>query len=432
MQLGDYLRQLRRSQRLTLAQLSATAGVSLSTLNRWETGAFQPRLAELEATLRALGVASAQRERALSLVEAPRAVARLREEAEERQDGLVGLAGHAPTTGDLLRAMRLRRRLTLEQAAAGLGVAPRSVRRWEQSEAALPEERIDDLCRLLSVTAEERMALSQQRLWLWTPEWQSPLSLEAAEQQCERLGGQISRGNTALMDLRLLTLEAQLWPQAAKNAAARRVLARTFTTHAHYLLLAGRATEISAYSDRALDLLAGKSAPEPWWYAAVHATGYVLASHLEAPQRNRRRVEYLRRWLDVTDDPAWQTNLYRDMAQYASGAGHFEAALGWIGQAQASAERLSENPLTLHLAKHVHANVLLAAGRPREALRKQPSPEEAGLTVYQRLYEADQRVEILQALGDHTGAQDWLNRAYALCREHGLSTEGSDALARRF
>src|SRR5262249_52954580 len=164
MQLGEYLRQLRRSQRRTLAELSANAGVSLNTLSRWETGTFQPRLAELEATLQALGVTSAQRERALSLVEAPRAVARLRERAQEQKAELVELAGQAPTRGDLLRAMRLRRRLTVEQVATGLGVAPRSVRRWEGSEAVLPEERLDDICRLLGVTAEERLALSQQRL----------------------------------------------------------------------------------------------------------------------------------------------------------------------------------------------------------------------------------------------------------------------------
>src|SRR5262249_6860602 len=194
MQLGDYLRQLRRSQRSTLAQLSANAGVSQRTLSRWETGAFQPRLAELETTLRALGAAPAQWERALSLLEAPRAVARLRAEAQERKADLVELAGHAPTTGDLLRAMRLRRRLTVEQVARGLGVAPGSVGRWEAAEGALPEERLDDICRLLGVKPEERVALSQQRLWLWTPEWKAPLSLETAEQQCDRLVGQMERG----------------------------------------------------------------------------------------------------------------------------------------------------------------------------------------------------------------------------------------------
>jgi transcriptional regulator with XRE-family HTH domain len=429
MQLGDYLRQLRRSQRSTLAQLSANAGVSQRTLSRWETGAFQPRLAELEITLRALGAGTAQWERALSLMEAPRAVARLREEAQERKADLVELAGQAPTTGDLLRAMRLRRRLTVEQVAQGLGVAPRSVRRWEGAEGALPEERLDDICRLLGVKPEERVALSQLRLWLWTPGWKAPLSLEAAEQQCVRLVGQMERGEMALMDLRLLCLEAQLWPQAARSAAARRVLARAFTTHAQYLEITGRRKEIQAYSDRALDLLVGKFAPERWWSNAIHATGHALVPHLGA-RRHCRQVEYLRRWLDFTDDPVWQTNLYRDMADYVMEAGHFEASLGWIAKAQTLAERFGD-PNTIHITKHIHAHVLMAAGCLKEASRVMPAPERS-ISVQQQYFEATLRIEVLLAFGDHTEAQEWLNCAYALCREYSISTERADDLARRF
>jgi transcriptional regulator with XRE-family HTH domain len=378
MQLGEYLRQLRRSQRLTLAQLSATADVSFKTLSRWETGTFQPRLAELEATLRALGADARQWEQALSLMEAPRAVVRLREEAQQHQADLVELAGHAPAIGDLLRAMRLRRRMTLEQAATGLRVTQRSVRRWEESEALLPEERLDDLCRLLQVTPEERLTLSQQRLWLWTPVWERPLSLEAAEQQCDRLTGQMFQGDMALMDLRLLCLEAQLWAQATRSEAVRRVLARAFTTHAQYLLLTGRSREVQAYSERALDLLVGTFAPQDWWFLAIHATGAVMVPHLGA-LRNRRRVEYLRRWLDCTDDLEWQTSLRRDMAQYASEAGHSEAALGWISKAEPLAERLY--PEALHMTRHIHAKVLLAAGRAQEALRILPSQAAASVCI---------------------------------------------------
>jgi transcriptional regulator with XRE-family HTH domain len=429
MLLGDFLRQLRRSQRLTLAQLGAEAGVSLVTLSRWETGVFQPRLAELETVLRALGATSAQWERALALVEAPRAVARLREEAEARKADLVELAGHAPVIGDLLRAMRMRRRRTGEQVAAGLGVTPRSVRRWEGSESALPEERLDDLCRLLGATPEERVALSQRRLWLWTPGQDAPLSLEAAEQQCARFAAQANDGQTALMDLRLLCLEAQLWRQATRSAAARRVLAHAFTAHGWFLETSGRGGEVRSYADRALDLLVGQFAPERWWFDAVHSTGFALVPHLGA-LRERRQVEYLRRWLDFTDDPFWQTGLYRDMAQYAAAAGDIEAALGWIGRAETLAERL-EDPTPQRLARHVHVSALLAAGRPAEALPLLASEAYPDL-LHQRLYEVYHWVEVLLALGERSTAQDWLNRAYALCQEYGLSTEGTDALAQRF
>ena len=313
--------------------------------------------------------------------------------------------------------------------AAALGMAPRSVRRWERSEAAVPEERLDALCRLLSVTAAERLSLSQRRLWLGETEWEKPLSLEAAEQQCERLFEQAHRGDSALIDLRLLSLEAQLWPQAARSAAARRVLAYAFTTHAQYLLLTGRRGEVAPYSDRAMELVVGQCAPERWWFRAVHATGAVMTPYLDGGLRHRHRIEFLRRWLDLTDDRVWQTGLYRDMAQYSAESGHYEAALGWIGTAEMQAERI--NPLSLHLTKHIHSKALLAAGRPKAALLKLPSSE-AGLGVHQQLYDANQRVEALLALGDHAEAQDWLSHAYTLCREHGLSPDRVNDLARRF
>jgi len=141
-------------------------------------------------------------------------------------------------------------------------------------------------------------------------------------------------------------------------------------------------------------------------------------------------VEYLRRWLDFTDDPFWQTNLYRDMAQYAVEAGHFEASLGWIAQAQTMAERIG-NPNTLQITKHIHAKVLMVVGRPKEALRVMPAPEPR-ISVHQQVYDATLWIEVLLALGNHTEAHAWLNRAYMLCREYGISSEGMDALARRF
>src|SRR5262249_503654 len=157
-------------------------------------------------------------------------------------------------------------------------------------------------------------------------------------------------------------------------------------------------------------LIVGKSAPESWWFNAIHATGFVMLPHM-AELRNRRRVEYLRRWLDCTEDPFCQTGLYRDMAQYALEGGDIETALGGIGKAGTLAEGFGQ-PLPLHLAKHIHARVLLAAGRARQALPLLPSPE-ADISPQQRLFDTYLWVEILLVLGDHTGAQDCLSRAYA-------------------
>src|SRR5579871_6714188 len=111
--IGPFLLDLRRARQMSLGQLAARAHVAASTLSRWETGAYQPRLPELEAVLTALCASPEQRERALGLLDAPRGVQRLRVEAEEvaaerGDDPVVPICG-----GDLLRALRKRRGLSL-------------------------------------------------------------------------------------------------------------------------------------------------------------------------------------------------------------------------------------------------------------------------------------------------------------------------------
>jgi transcriptional regulator with XRE-family HTH domain len=255
--IGEFLRDLRKSQRLTLAQAGERASVSPVTLSRWETGQFQPRLPELDALLYALGVTPAQRTQALSLIDAPRAVARLREEAEARLPDLVELAGHAPATGDLLRALRHRRRLSFEQVAAQMRVHSATVRRWEASEAAVPEERLAELCRVLGAAPEEQEALAKRRLHLWTPIAANRRTLDALEEQVRRMYGRVHSGERVLMDLRFLALEAQLWPLAARNALARCLLAKAYAFHGEALEVWGHPHEVKPYATHALDLMAG-------------------------------------------------------------------------------------------------------------------------------------------------------------------------------
>src|SRR5437899_3171633 len=104
---GELLKAWRKQKKVTRKHLSLESGISLATVKRWETGQTQPRLAELEAVLSALHVSSAQRQEALALVNAPRAVQRLRE--------MTGTG--PPLRGDLLRAMRVRQGWTQQETA---------------------------------------------------------------------------------------------------------------------------------------------------------------------------------------------------------------------------------------------------------------------------------------------------------------------------
>ncbi len=426
--IGGFLRELRAARQMSLEQVAARASVAVSTLSRWETGAYRPRLPELQAVLVALDTSPEQRELALHLVDAPRALRHLRAEAEELAFG----QGHdpllLPCSGELLRALRKRCGLSMEEVARQLGVRINSVSRWENSEAAPPPERQTALLDLLRAEPEERAALIAGRL-LFTPRQDTPdSSADALECRLTQLAEQAQQGEHALMDLRFLTLEADLAALAQRRPTARRLLALAYTWHAQWLSWWDRYTEVGRYAARALDLL-GEIAPQAdFWIRAVHASG--VSAVCRGTQENPRRgLETLRGWLPLAAHPQQATWLYRDMADYASRAGQSAAALDLIGYARADAER-TEDPDLIHLSKYVHADILVKSGRPAEAIPLL----EAGqiLSPFQNVLDRLKSAEALLAVGSRA-AQEHLQHAYALIRRHQMTNYqgGADRLARQ-
>lgn len=255
--IGVYLQQLRQARRVSLSRLAERAQLAKGTLSYWEAGRFQPRMPELEALLTAIEATPAQREQALALINAPRAARSLRGAQRgltSGGDGQQSDLGAMPAIGDLLRALRRRRGWTPEQVARALRVHSSTVRRWENSQVVVPAERLDDLCQALRAAPGERGALAARRLHLGpaSANGDTRVTPEAAWEQCEQMRAQAENGSTGLIDLRLLTLEAQLWPQAARggqHGPARRALARVFCTHAWYLEVSGRGHEVAAYAN---------------------------------------------------------------------------------------------------------------------------------------------------------------------------------------
>src|SRR6266851_3033403 len=119
--LGVLLREWRIDRQWSIDRLAARAMVAKSTVSEWETGAHQPCVPQLEAVLAALGASAEQRQRALALIRAPRAIRQLRAESAPVATG-GGEMGAMPASGDLLRALRCRAGLSQEQVAAALGV----------------------------------------------------------------------------------------------------------------------------------------------------------------------------------------------------------------------------------------------------------------------------------------------------------------------
>jgi transcriptional regulator with XRE-family HTH domain len=407
--IGAFLRSIRTSRRLSLTALAAEAGVAKSTLSRWEAGSCVPRLPELEAVLRALAVTPETRRRALELIAAPRAVRRLREET-----GLLGRewgdeAIAAPTGGDLLRAMRHRSRLTVDQVAARLGVQSSTVSRWERSQTAPRDSRLQQVLHVLQARPEEREALTDRIGLLLPSEERRVVSLDGLSHRLQVLVDRVSQGDRALLDLHFLTWEAQALPLARRSRAGHELLSDAYGHRAEWLMWAGQPAQATRYARRAQTLLRMSSGAPRLPLRAVQVEARVAADG-PRPAAPTRAVELLRAWLPMASTAAQRCTLYRDMAQSAAWAGEFDASWRWIARALEAA-RESEDAHWLRLTRFAYSEILLASGEPERAVRY--LPEDTSPVAARQVIDPLTWAGALLALGDRRGARVWIDRAIA-------------------
>lgn len=405
--LGQQLRDWRQAQGLSLRQLADRAQVGKSTLNNWENGAFEPRLPELEATLTALGVSSEEREQALSLMTTRRGMAARQQTRDARFTAEIG---QMPGGGDLLRALRHRKRWRLEQAADALGVSPGTLSRWEQGKVMPAPEGLDALLTILGASPQEHALLSDPH------RFSSPFSCEPADSPdalWERFLAHMLLVNRhtedALGDLRFLTLEAQAWRSAAQgNVQGRRILAHICAEHAAFLACYQRLGEAGTYAHRALNLISERTDPPAFLLAAaiVAADADVYRSASPSP---RRGLERLRLWLPYARQPDYRAWILQQQASYLRLQGETESALDMNAAACRIAERCV-NPEELLLRRIDRASLLVQAGRAGEALAFFTLGEDDN--VLRRVQTSLLATEAYQALGDRRAAHDCLQRAY--------------------
>ena len=406
---GAFLRELRTARRMPVSQLAERASVSRMTLSRWEAGTTQPRLPELEAVLTALGASPPQRTRAFALVAAPRAVRHLRRQPEVRQAEEAEGLGPLPAVGDLLRAMRRRQRLTLEQLAAALRVHPTTISYWERSETAIPTDRLEDLCRILQAAPEEQALLSRGPLLLAAPTRYSGNTLGDLETQLDLVEGEVDRYHCPFGDLRLLVLEARLWPLAARRPALRPLLSRAYGVHAAYLHWKGRYPEAVRYGHQALDLLDRGGQPEAYWFRAVIAS--LLTVSPAARRRNPRvALDVLEGWLTLAQRPADAAAILGELTLEYRRLQQPELSVRYGRRALQAALAAAEPGSNLHGAgRWFCAGALRSAGRYAEALELCPvEPLDDPIHFVMGSLE---RGELSLAAGDRSAAERWLRRA---------------------
>lgn len=420
--IGGFLKELRLARRLSINRLAQTAGVSQPTLSRWEAGKHQPSLSELDAALDALGASDAQRRRALALLHAPRAVARLREMLTSPAETTVPVFG-----GDLLRAMRLRRDMTLEEVARAIQVQPRTVSRWERSESWPTTEMLHELCWALKVHPEEVVALTQHGLHL-TPIGKD-VSLDALKEQPRVTISQwLGMSDSSLYDLQLLALQAAVEPLVASEPSLHHILGTVWTLYAQCLVFEGRLREAVAYAYRSFDVLQKEASTRYLWAWDLHVIAKDVAL-VRTWAKPKRGVEVLGEWLPAMEgDLRLKCWFLRDMADYMSLSGDVESALRVSAQAYAIANRDDGDFRNNQLD---HARILVRAGQPQQALPLL-SEDESPLPL-DNMRDALLWAETLLALGDKAKAQDWLRRAYDITDRHDLwrLRPEVDALARR-
>jgi transcriptional regulator with XRE-family HTH domain len=425
--IGTVLWDMRTAGRWTMGRLARKAGVSKAALSQWESGARQPRVAELEAVLGALGASPEQRALALSTIDAPRAIRRLR--------GTAANAGLGPPTraGDLLRAMRQRKGWTQEQVAAKVGVVRNAVARWESGERLPSGEQIQALCFALGAREEEFVVLTRGRFADVAEEEQS----SAWDEQAERLDRRLnwhhlirSEEDGGQTELEYLILAHRAWLLATRDERARPLLARIYAYHAEAMRNQERWSEVAPLARRALSLVPRQERELDSSLRAgiMLAVAAVHDGNRLAPARG---LHLLAPFLERSAIPAYTGWILSELAEYMALDGRAEEARQRAEQACQVAQQC-ENEMEFHVRQVDRSRVLLEAGDPQEALNVMP--EFRWTNSYASVRRSLVLAEAHQRLGRLAEGHDWLQNACAAIETHGHDRlrPKADELAQRF
>lgn len=400
-QVGTLLWELRTAGGWTLGKLAQRSGVSKAALSQWEAGLRQPRVAELEAVLTALGANSAERALVFARIEAPSALRRLREIADP------GL-GAPPTAGDLLRAMRLRKGWTQEQVAARTGVVRTAVAHWEGGDRLPAAEQLQALCYALGAREEELVALTTGGFS--APPAAAPATWEAEEaNQGRRLDAIVNGGCRGLEELSFLNVEREAWGWAMRGEAARPLLAKAFAYHAQFYQNEERWDEMGTLARRALAAMPGPDPTSPTFLRATVLNASATANGGPRPAP-RHGFRMLKTWVEESALPEFTAWMLSAMGKYAARAGQMEVGLPLSTKACQVAEACA--PVEGVMRRISHGELLLTAGCFEEALDVLPErgalPEFASVDLLLALAEAHRQTgnqaEARACLQQATGA----------------------------
>ena len=403
---GRRLRTLRQGKGMTQARMAAQSGVAIRSVTYWEKGQHLPGSQELEGVAQALGLTAEERQALIALLPVSKAV------KIARALPTWSAVSPPPGAGDLIRALRWRRRLSRDTLAQALGVHRTTLTRWESSRAVPDAESRQRLCDALGAFPAERDALltASHSTILWG---KAAPTLDVYREEAARLAQGSGRETIPLFDLRAHLLAGTLWHLAAHQSEARSLLAQTYAAHAVYACIRGDDSAALDYSGRSLILIkAENSLPKSTLYQALWASGHARA-HRAPHSGAEQSFRQARQWLLKMRRFGAPAFLFLNTAVWALRSGLLREAQEYGRAANVLMER--SNNLSIYVREgfqSFQADLLVAEGRYEAAL-------EAGLQISGGSYHRPIMRHLFQTsvflkMGARSDADNSLRRAYAL------------------
>ena len=382
---------------MSLAQAASIAGTSKSALAHWEAERRCPSGEALSNLLAAYGVSDRERAGLLTRADPPYARVALSDETR----------GPAPSVGEFVRAMRLRRRLTQMEVAYPIGVAQSTVARWERGEIEADPGPLDAALLAMGASADEIAAVA---------------SLDPAQrptQDLEERYERIAKGPHELGETLWIGLEADLWWRSTESDVHDRMLQTVIGHRADWYALALRPQETVPLARRAIKIGFGppSDVPQGIAYGIVHATIQMRADPVPALRTlkgwsarlrtagSRARVQALKGLLIAELDEALAIDTVREARRLAGDDGEAHA---YANRMLARVHLRHENPTdalrTLEDDDHIDGLTIRALALARlgeeppedwmEAIRERPATRQ--IPMYRERLD-----EIVKAMDRH-------------------------------
>ena len=374
--LGDYLKTLRTSRRLSTDSLATKAGIARNTISRWENGLNLPHIPELEALMGAIQATRHERQRALELLPAARGTKALKAANTETHQLTAGW-------GEVLWALRLRNGWTLEQLAASLNIRHSTIARWERGETWPDEAQLLELCSKLGAHEVEIAALTRGRFTVVDTRCSAQdgrRAIEAFEAKWHTIDRpRLSPNEYALLNLHCVAYTAQGQFLLRRYPEARPIVCKIMRTHTRHFSLA----EIQPAAERVATRLVQISDGFPelsshWLYAkimiararsggAYDLLGVQRSSRQNVAVRAKLALSMLMPLTNVPASAGVRAWLHSEIARMLARTANQTASLAFAERACEIAKR-ADNAKETAVRKGDLAAINLYFGAPQRAL----------------------------------------------------------------